>query len=60
MDKIKKDKSTRVYFAWLNNNPEYHFWLKDCPYQFIDFRENPDKSITFKFKNAHLFDKEAK
>ena len=60
MHKIKKekDKSTRVYFEWLNNNPEYHFWLKDCPYQFIDFRENPDKSITFKFKNAHLFDEE--
>lgn len=58
MDKIKKDKSTRVYFEWLNNNAEYHFWLKDCPYQFIDFRENPDKSITFKFKNAHLFDEE--
>ena len=58
MDKIKKDKSTRVYFEWLNNNIEYQNWLKACPYQFIDFRENSDKSITFKFKNAHLFDEE--
>ena len=56
MDKIKKDESTKVYFAWLNNNPEYHFLLKDCPYQFIDFREKSDKSIQIKFKNAHLFD----
>ena len=60
MHKIKKekDKSTRVYFEWLNNNPEYYFWLKDCPYQFIDFREKADKSIQIKFKNAHLFDEE--
>ena len=54
--KQDKDKSTRVYVEWLNNAIEYQEWLKACPYQFIDFRENPDKSITFKFKNAHLFD----
>ena len=60
MHKIKKekDKSTRVYFEWLNNNVEYQLWLKDCPYQFIDFREKADKSIQIKFKNAHLFDEE--
>ena len=54
--KQDKDKSTRVYFEWLNANAEYQLWLKACPYQFIDFRENPDKSIQIKFKNAHLFD----
>ena len=60
MHKIKKekDKSTRVYFEWLNNNVEYQLWLKACPYQFIDFREKADKSIQIKFKNAHLFDEE--
>ena len=56
MESTKKDKSTRVYFEWLNNDVEYQLWLKACPYQFIDFRENPDKSIQIKFKNAHLFD----
>ena len=56
MESTKKDKSTRVYFEWLNNNVEYQLWLKACPYQFIDFREKADKSIQIKFKNAHLFD----
>ena len=56
MESTKKDKSTRVYFEWLNNNIEYQNWLKACPYQFIDFREKSDKSIQIKFKNAHLFD----
>ena len=56
MESTKKDKSTKVYFEWLNNNIEYQNWLKACPYQFVDFREKSDKSIQIKFKNAHLFD----
>ena len=54
--KQDKDKSTRVYFEWLNANAEYQLWLKACPYQFIDFREKSDLSIQIKFKNSHLFD----
>ena len=62
MHKIKKekDKSTRVYFEWLSCNIEYQTWLLSCPFDLELLQENNDKSITFKFAHAHLFDKEAK
>ena len=58
MDKIKKDKSTIVYFEWLSCDIEFQNWLQACPYSLELLQQNNDKSITFKFKHAHLFDKE--
>jgi len=61
MHKIKKeqDKSTRVYFEWLSCDIEFQNWLQSCPYNLELLQQNNDKSITFKFAHAHLFDKEA-
>ena len=44
------------YFGWLNNNVEFQKWLKDCPYQLVNYREKSDLNIEIKFKNSYLFD----
>lgn len=53
-----QNKSTRVYFEWLSCDIEFQNWLKSCPYDLSLLQQNNDKSITFKFAHAHLFDKE--
>ena len=53
-----QNKSTRVYFKWLSCDIEFQNWLKSCPYDLNLLRQNNDKSITFKFAHAHLFDEE--
>ena len=52
MDRSKAER----YFGWLNNNVEFQNWLKDCPYQLVNYREKSDLNIEIKFKNSYLFD----
>ena len=56
-DKILNHRSkAERYFGWLNNNVEFQKWLKDCPYQLVNYREKSDLNIEIKFKNSYLFD----
>ena len=55
--KIKNLSKAERYFGWLNNNVEFQKWLKDCPYQLVNYREKSDLNIEIKFKNSYLFDK---
>jgi len=52
---MNRSKAER-YFGWLNNNVEFQNWLKDCPYQLVNYREKSDLNIEIKFKNSYLFD----